>query len=246
MNRVRFMLPEVKSAPDTRPTECPHCGGGAFHRHGQVSKPIQDLYIQEVTAMRYRCADCGRTFRHYPSGVDGHNQSKRLRGLAGLMWALGLSHRSVSHVLTALGCALSRMSSWRDVQEAGSNAIARWMNRKGGRVVVMGADETVVRVKGNKTVIGFVTDASSGQLLGIDVLVDRDRAGFRRLVEGLCGSAGCRCVGQRRPVHVQAGGRGSWSGASDMPGAREEECGASSGGDRRMGLGSGVDMAVAV
>ena len=178
MNRVRFMLPEVKSAPDTRPTECPHCGGGAFHRHGQVSKPIQDLYIQEVTAMRYRCADCGRTFRHYPSGVDGHNQSKRLRGLAGLMWALGLSHRSVSHVLTALGCALSRMSSWRDVQEAGSNAIARWMNRKGGRVVVMGADETVVRVKGNKTVIGFVTDASSGQLLGIDVLVDRDRAGF--------------------------------------------------------------------
>ncbi len=29
----------------------------------------------------------------YPDGVDGHDRSKRLRGLAALSWALGLSHR---------------------------------------------------------------------------------------------------------------------------------------------------------
>ena len=75
-----------------------------------------------------------------------------------LSWALGLSHRSVSNLLTALGSALSRMSSWRDVQEA---------------------DETMLRMKGEKVVSGFVTDAVSGNLLGIDLLV-ADAVGMDR------------------------------------------------------------------
>ena len=36
MPRVRFTLPEVKQKPDTRPSSCPRCGGGDFHKHGQV------------------------------------------------------------------------------------------------------------------------------------------------------------------------------------------------------------------
>ena len=47
----------------------------------------------------------------YPSGLDGHAQSKLLRAVAALSWELGLSHRSVGHLLTALGCELARMSS---------------------------------------------------------------------------------------------------------------------------------------
>ena len=39
-----------------------------------------------------------------------------------------------------------------------------------------GADETSVRVKGEKTVVGVVTDAATGQVLGLDVLVERDSA----------------------------------------------------------------------
>ena len=42
----------------------------------------------------------------------------------------------------------------------------------------MGADETVVRVKGVKKVVGAVTDAETGQVLGLDVLVERDSDGF--------------------------------------------------------------------
>ena len=44
----------------------------------------------------------------------------------------------------------------------------------------MGADETVIKVRGKQTVVGFVTDAKSGQLVGMDVLVDRDSDGFMR------------------------------------------------------------------
>ena len=43
---------------------------------------------------------------------------------------------------------------------------------------VTGADETVVRAKGETTVIGMVADAETGQVLGLDVLVERDSDGF--------------------------------------------------------------------
>ena len=184
MPRVRFTLPQVKHFPDTRPSACVHCGSVYLNRHGPVTKPINDLYIDEVTAHRYRCCDCGRTFRHYPQGVDGHDQSIRLRALAALSWALGLSLRSVSHLLGALGCDLSRMSVWRDVQQAGTSALRGWLSRDRGRVRLMGADETVLKVRGIRTVVGFVTDAESGQLAGMDVLVERDSDGFVRWLSG--------------------------------------------------------------
>ncbi len=100
-----------------------------------------------------------------------------------MSWALGLSLRSVSHLLSALGCKLSRMSVWRDVQTAGTNALGGWLGGRRGRVRMMGADETVIKVRGKQTVVGFVTDAESGQLVGMDVLVDRDSDGFVRWLE---------------------------------------------------------------
>ena len=181
MPRVRFTLPQVKLSPDTRPSACSYCGSMYLNRHGLVTKRISDLYVSEVTVCRYRCYDCGRTFRHYPQGVDRHDQSHRLRGLAALSWALGLSLRSVSHLLGALGCELSRMSVWRDVQEAGASALNGWLSPPPRtQVRLMGADETVMKVKGKRMVVGFVTDAESGQLVGMDVLVSRDSDGFVR------------------------------------------------------------------
>ena len=66
------------------------------------------------------------------------------------------------------------MSVWRDVQEAGRNA----RREQSGRAPAIGADETVVRVKGEKTTIGVVADALTGEVLGLDVLVERDSDGF--------------------------------------------------------------------
>ena len=184
MPRVRFILPQVKLYPDTRPAACTYCGSVYLNRHGEVTKRINDLYISEVTALRYRCCDCGRTFRHYPEGVDRHDQSHRLRGLAALSWALGLSLRSVSHLLGALGCDLSRISVWRDVQAAGTSALGGWLSGRHGRVRLIGADETVLKVRGRRAVVGFVTDAESGRLVGMDVLVHRDSDGFVKWLSG--------------------------------------------------------------
>ena len=41
-----------------------------------------------------------------------------------------------------------------------------------------GADETLVRVKGVKTVVGVVADAETGEVLGQEALVERDADGF--------------------------------------------------------------------
>ena len=46
------------------------------------------------------------------------------------------------------------------------------------RVEVVGADETMLKLKGEKVVAGFVMDAASGRLVGIDLLMERDSAGF--------------------------------------------------------------------
>ena len=45
-------------------------------------------------------------------------------------------------------------------------------------MTAIGADETAVRVNGEKTVIGVVTDAATGEVLGLDVLVNLDSDGF--------------------------------------------------------------------
>ena len=89
-----------------------------------------------------------------------------------LMWALGLSRRSVGCVLTALGCLASMMSGWRAVQEAG-RAAARGMSKRtmGDSAPVIGADQTIVKARGKAKLVGFVADVASVRLLGIDMLV---------------------------------------------------------------------------
>lgn len=58
----------------------------------------------------------------------------------------------------------------------------------------MGADETVLKLRGEKTVVGFVTDAVTGRLLGMDVLVDRDSEGFVSWLEGYVGRFGVKAM----------------------------------------------------
>ena len=85
--------------------------------------------------MRYRCVGCKRIFTRYPQGVDRDGCGVRLRAL---MWALGLSHRSVGCVLTALGQPASRICGWRAVQ--GGRGVGA-----GGLVLYLGAGDVPIR-----------------------------------------------------------------------------------------------------
>ena len=103
MPRVRATLLQVNTCPRSCPSQCPYCGCGILHKHGEVSKRVKDIYVDEVAAMRYRCVGYKRSFTRYPQGVDRNGCSVRIRALMSLMWALGLSYRSEGCVLTGPG-----------------------------------------------------------------------------------------------------------------------------------------------
>lgn len=179
--KISLIVPAVNQAPTHRPKACPYCGRPILHRHGTVSKPIEDHHLSRVIAHRYKCASCERTFRHYPSGITRKDQSQRTVVLAALMYALGLSCSAASHLLGALGAEISKMSVWRDAQEAGE--ALREKRPAAGRARVLGADETVFSVKGKEVVVGFVVDAGGGRTLGFEVLLEGDGRAFRRWLE---------------------------------------------------------------
>lgn len=151
-----------------------------MHRQGTVAKPVRDHRLKEVEVQRYKCISRGRSFRDYPARITPKSQSQRTVVLAALMYGLGLSCSAASHLLGALGAEIAKMSVWRDAQEAGE-ALRR--KRPAGKVRVLGADETVYKVKGREVVVGFVVDAASGRTLGFEVLFEGDGQAFREWLE---------------------------------------------------------------
>jgi hypothetical protein len=82
--RLELRLPLVKPDEMSEPTLCqyPKCGGRHFRRHQVVAKPVRDTVYTAVTARRYQCLRCRRTFRVYPTGVNHAPTSQRVKGLA--------------------------------------------------------------------------------------------------------------------------------------------------------------------
>jgi DNA-directed RNA polymerase subunit RPC12/RpoP len=125
MGWVIFELAEVNSRSLSRPNACPHCGSRLLQGWGWEDKLIEDVQFERVTVHRYRCEACGRTFRHYPSGVDRADQSLRVRQAAAVFWGLGGSlHASVA-LMKLMGVQMSTSSVWR-----ASHAVDRTLRRR--------------------------------------------------------------------------------------------------------------------
>ena len=179
--RVRLLVPKVNPQPTERPQACRWCQSALLQRHQTVPKVVIDTQVRETQAVRYRCTACGRTFRHYPEGVSRYRQSQRVMSLAVLLWTLGLSEWATSHVLHALEAGIHRSSVHRDRLRAG--ALLQQRQAVAGRVRVLGADETGVRVRGQARLVGVVVDAESGKTVGVDLLVQQASSAFRRWLE---------------------------------------------------------------
>jgi DNA-directed RNA polymerase subunit RPC12/RpoP len=114
---VLLRFPELIDGPHERPRQCPHCGSQILQRWGRVARKVQDTDGEGVEIYRYKCGSCERTFRGYPPGLDHNKQTLRLRYLAALAWALGLSSREVADFIQNLGIDLSHVTVWRHGQE---------------------------------------------------------------------------------------------------------------------------------
>ena len=174
--KITLLFPKVKEVPEGRPKRCPRCDHRYLARHGVVNKTLKDTKFTQVKVERYRCSGCERTFRYYPEGVGRATQSKRLMGLAAVMQGLGLSCSGAAHVLRGIEGFISGATVWRDVQAIGMALRKRPFS--GGSVRVIGADETIVKIKGRRVVLGFVVNAQTGETLGIEVLVEQDAGSF--------------------------------------------------------------------
>lgn len=164
MKNIILKLPKVKRRKEERPKKCHYCEGETFQRWGKVRKPVRDSEYQTVEVYRYRCCRCGRTFRHYPEGVDHADQTQRMRKLMAICWVMGLSLRGVEILMTAFNKKICHMTIWRDIQEQAEMVKLR---KKWQQVRVVGIDGLYPLGKGKKEPVLIAVDLGKGQPVAI-------------------------------------------------------------------------------
>ena len=179
---VTLNLPEVNQKTDSRPRTCPYCSSSLLQGWGTVRKPVRDPQLNEVEVRRFRCCDCGRTFRHYPQGVGAADQSARLQQLAAICWVMGLSLRGVTAVLGAFGLQLCHMSVWRDVQ-ALAEAVS--LPAPPGGIRVLGVDGFYASIKGQDSGMVVAVDMGTGDPVALARIDEKDRPALFAWLEAL-------------------------------------------------------------
>ena len=185
--RLHMILPRVEPNAFKVPTACPYpgCGGNHLELHQTVIKPVKDTEYQAVSAHRYRCLRCGRTFRVYPQGVTRDQTSQRVKGLGVFLYLLGLSYGAVSLALDALGVYMARTSVYAAVQAAAEKVpgMKRHEVFAGIRTPALGGDVTSVKCRGQWLPLGLTVDDTTGLVLTVDLLTAEDAATLKGWLE---------------------------------------------------------------
>jgi transposase-like protein len=181
--RLKLILPQVIPTELQPPSVCPYegCGGGHFRFHQAVGKPLRDTRYPEVGAHRYQCLRCRRTFRVYPKGVTRAYISLRVKGLAVMLYLLGLSYGAVSLALEALGTYMCKSRVYDAVQSVADRVpgLKREQVFQGLKTPALGGDLTSVKVNGQWLTLGLTVDDLSGLVLTIDGLGGEDAETLR-------------------------------------------------------------------
>lgn len=116
--RLHLLLPKVDPKGMAEPSKCAYadCTGKRVQLHQPGTKAVRDTVYQQVEVHRYRCLKCRRTLRVYPPGVSQAQSSERVKGLAVMLYLLGLSYGAVSLALESLGVPLSKTRVYEMVQ----------------------------------------------------------------------------------------------------------------------------------
>jgi transposase-like protein len=196
--RLHLLLPKVNPKEITPPSQCadPNCQGRKFRFHQPVNKALRDTVYQEVQAHRYQCLKCGRTFRVSPQGVDAAQTSQRVKGLAIMLYLLGLSYGATSLALAAIGVSMCKSRVSAAVQEAAKRVpgLKREQVLNGLRTAALGADLTTVKCKGQWLPLGISVDAISGLALTVDSLSAEDIEALKTWIEPIAQSVGAQVL----------------------------------------------------
>jgi Transposase IS66 family len=192
--RLRIILPKVNPDVITVPTHCAYtgCHGRKFFLRQTVTKPLRDTVYHEVQVQRYQCLKCKRTFRVYPQGTTPAQTSQRVKGLAVMLYLLGLSYGATSLALEALGVYLCKSRIYDAVQETAKlvPGLKRDQVFAGVRTPALGGDLTSVKCKGEWLPLGITVDPISGLALSIDALEAQDIKALQDWIEPIAKSVG--------------------------------------------------------
>src|SRR5881296_190392 len=158
----------------------------------EVAKPLRDTVYHEVQVHRYECLRCKRTFRVYPQGTTPDQTSQRVKGLAVMLYLLGLSYGAVSLALEGLGVYLCKSRVYDAVQEAAKRVpgLKRDQVFAGVKTPALGGDLTSVKCKGEWFSLGITVDPISGLALTIDQLTAEDTKTLQDWIEPIAKSVG--------------------------------------------------------
>jgi len=169
-------FPELSASTDQRPAACPRCGRAGMGWHRGQSRPVVDLKLSQVEVVQYQCESCGASITVTPPGLGpGCKHSDRTKAMSVVLWGLGLSYRDAALVMKGLGVPISHVEIIFNVREMGAAAMAR-QKKAAARIKapVLGADETEVKLSGNGVTLGFLTDPSTGEIVGMEILTSRE------------------------------------------------------------------------
>src|SRR5437867_6126006 len=163
-----------------------------FTYERRVAKALRDTVYHEVQVHRYQCLKCKRTFRVYPEGTTHAQTSQRVKGLAVMLYLLGLSDGATSLALEALGVYLCKCRIYDAVQETAKliPGLKRDQVFAGVRTPALGGDLTSVKCKGEWLPVGIPVDRMSGLALTIDALAAQDIKTLQDWIEPIAKSVG--------------------------------------------------------
>ncbi len=192
--RLRILLPKVNPEAITVPTRCAYagCRGRKYYLRQEVTKPLRDTVYPEVQVHRYQCLKCQRTFRVYPEGANRAQTSQRVKGLAVMLYLLGLSYGATSLALEALGVYLCKSRIYDAVQEAAKlvPGLKREQVFAGVKTPALGGDLTSVKCQGEWLPLGLTVDPISGLALTIDALAAQDIKALTEWIDPIAKSVG--------------------------------------------------------
>ncbi len=163
-----------------------------FTYERRVAKSLRDTVYHEVQVHRYQCLRCKRTFRVYPEGTTRAQTSQRVKGLAVMLYLLGLSYGAVSLALEGLGVYLCKSRVYDAVQEAAKRVpgLKRDQVFAGVKTPALGGDLTSVKCKGEWLSLGITVDPISGLALTIDQLSAEESKTLKEWIEPIAKSVG--------------------------------------------------------
>jgi transposase-like protein len=196
--RLHLLLPKVDPKVMPVPSKCGYADGESHQvqLHQPVSKALRDTVHHQVQAHRYRCLKCQRTFRVYPAGVTHAQSSDRVKGLAVMLYLLGLSYGAVSLALDSLGVPLSKTQVYQTVPAVAARIpdLKRDQVFQGLKTKAVGGDLTSVKCAGHWLHLGLSVDALTGLVLTIDELEAEDAKTLQAWIEPIAKSVGAELL----------------------------------------------------